>query len=94
MKADEKSTIIENQIRFKRWKGRKVSIDHGVTHINISGCIFARDHALELITNEVERKDIYLQTTASVELQNGFSASVDPGDGRIEIKSDQTGLKR
>ena len=48
---------------------------------------------MDLVTNRVDGKEILLKTFASVELLDDFSARVVPGNGRITVESDLTGLK-
>ncbi|RKX34304.1 MAG: hypothetical protein DRP71_07540 [Verrucomicrobia bacterium] len=83
------SRILENRIRFHK---RDISIDHQVTQVNMTGCVFAHDGEMELVRNEIAGKEIRLKTTASIELHDRFSATVDSGQGNIKTVSDLTGL--
>ena len=49
---------------------------------------------MDLVTNSVENKEILLKTSSSMELFDDFSARVIPGNGKITVESDLTGLKK
>ena len=68
--------------------------DYLKTKINIYGCVFNQKGAMELVTNSVENKEILLETSSNIELYDDFSAKVNPGNGKIIIESDLTGLKK
>ena len=55
--------------------------------------VFSQDGEMELIANSVDNKDICLKTSSNIELHENFVARVTPGNGRIAIESDLTGLK-
>ena len=62
------------------------------TYININGCVFRHDGIFEILRNRAKGKEIFLRTSSSIVLQDGFSALVDSGDGKIVIESDLPGL--
>ncbi len=72
--------------------GNEAMQDYGKTQINLVGCVFAKPGEMELLTNEVNGKEIILKTTSNIELHDNFVAKVNPGGGKINIKSDLTGL--
>jgi hypothetical protein len=84
------SSFRNNRIRFH---GNQAMPDYGKTRINLVGCIFAHPGTMELVANSVPGKVIALQTAASVELAEGFAATVTPGPGAITVASDLTGLQ-
>ena len=47
-----------------------------------------------LLTNSIENKEILLKTSSNIELSDDFSANVIPGNGKILVESDLTGLKK
>ena len=68
--------------------------DYGKTRIGMTGCIFGKRGALDLVVNKIPRKLISLKTEGSVELSDDFSARVMPGEGSIVVDSDLTGLRK
>ena len=84
------STFKNNRIDFHC---RSAMPDNLRTRINMHACTFSHDGSMDLVTNSVDGKEILLKTSASVELLDGFSAAVVPGNGRITVESDLTGLK-
>ena len=63
------------------------------TRINLLGCVFRHEGQMELVTNSVDNKEIFLKTSSNIELNENFVARVTPGNGRISIESDLSGLK-
>ena len=59
----------------------------------MNACILRHDGPRHLVTNITAHNEILLKTSASVELLDGFSARVVPGNGKITVESDLTGLK-
>ena len=49
---------------------------------------------MNLITNNVDGKELFLKTFGNIELNKGFSANIIPGSGKISVESDLTGLKK
>ena len=84
--------------RFKRnginIHGNNAMPDYLKTRINIVGCVFDHSGPMDLVTNSVKGKEIFLKTSSIIELHEDFSARVVPGDGRIAVESDITGLKK
>jgi len=64
------------------------------TKINMIGCVFAKKGEFCLLNNSVDNKEILLRTSHSVELSDDFSAIVVPGNGKVVVESDLTGLKK
>ena len=89
-------TIVNSSLRNNRiqFVTNKAMQDYGKTTINMIGCTFSHPGKMELVVNKVPKKEIALKTASSVELSNRFSASVVPGDGRISLDSDLTGLRK
>ncbi|MBD0777800.1 hypothetical protein HPE56_08345 [Maribacter sp. ANRC-HE7] len=83
------SSIRDNKISFH---GNKSMSDYLKTQINIYGCTFNNDGQLQLVTNSVEGKEIFLKTSSNIEVNDSFSATVIPGGGKIVVESDLTGL--
>jgi len=84
------SSIKDNGIGFY---GNKAMTDYLKTRINIYGCTFKKDGQMQLVTNSVEGKEIFLKTSSNIELNDSFSATVIPGGGKIVVESDLKGLK-
>lgn len=84
------SSFKDNRINFH---GNKAMSDYLKTRINLFGCVFRHPGQMELLTNSVDNKEIILRTTANVEVDDNFSAVVVPGNGKITVDSDLTGLK-
>ena len=84
------SSFKNNRIDFN---GRKAMPGYRKTRINVLGCVFGHNGPMDLVTNNVEDKEILLKTTSSIELHDGFSARIIPGNGSIMVESDLTGLK-
>jgi len=84
------SSFKDNRINFH---GNKAMSDYLKTRINLFGCVFRHPGQMELLTNSVDNKEIILKTTANVEVDDNFSAVVVPGNGKITVDSDLTGLK-
>jgi hypothetical protein len=85
------SSLRDNRISFI---SNKAMTDYEKTKINMIGCVFNKKGVMDLVTNTVEGKEIELKTSASVEYYDEFSARVVPGNGKIKVKSDLTGLKK
>ncbi|HUX94970.1 MAG TPA: hypothetical protein VMV47_04490 [Bacteroidales bacterium] len=83
------STFRNSRINFH---GNKAMPDYLNTIINITGCVFNFSGNLDLVTNNVENKEILLKTSSNTELYDDFKANVIPGNGKITVKSDLTGL--
>lgn len=84
------SSFKNNRINFH---GNKAMPDYLKTKINIYGCVFNQKGPMNLVVNSVENKEIYLKTSSNTELSDDFSAIVTPGNGKIIVDSDLTGLK-
>ena len=85
------SSLRNNRINFH---GNKAMPDYLKTKINIYGCVFNKHGVMDLVTNSVPGKEIFLKTSSNLELNDDFSAKVIPGPGNIQVDSDLTGLKR
>lgn len=85
------SSFKNNRINFH---GNKAMPDYLKTKINIYGCVFNQKGTMELVTNSVENKEILLRTSSNIELYDDFSAKVSPGNGKITVESELTGLKK
>ena len=83
------SSIRDNKINFH---GNKAMPDYLPTTVNIRGCTFRKEGQLEIIRNSVKYKEIYLNTSSNIVLNNNFSATVVPGGGIIKVSSDLRGL--
>ncbi|MEI8272695.1 MAG: hypothetical protein WCG08_08735 [Paludibacter sp.] len=85
------SSLKNNTISFGSNNAMK---DYLKTKINIYGCVFNQKGPMTLINNTVENKEILLKTSSNIELNDDFSAIIVPGNGKITIESDLTGLKK
>ena len=85
------SSIRNNKITFR---GNKAMTDYLKTKINIYGCVFNQKGLMTLINNSVNGKEVYLKTSSNIELNDDFSALIVPGNGKITVDSDLTGLKK
>ncbi len=85
------SSFKNNRIYFH---GNKAMPDYLKTKINIYGCVFNQKGIMELVTNTIDNKEVLLKTSSNIELYDNFSAKVDPGNGKISIESDLTGLRK
>ena len=81
----------DNDITFS---GDGTAPDYQKTRINMMGCIFSHPGPLTLVSNSVTNKIIELNTSASAELSEHFTANVVSGGGTITVNSDLTGLKQ
>jgi hypothetical protein len=72
----------------------KTLADYLKTSINIYGCVFNHIAPMTLISNNIDGKEIYLKTFGNIELNEGFSANISAGNGKITVDSDLTGLKK
>lgn len=82
-------SLNNNTIQFV---GNRAMKDYLKTIVNIHGSIFSHDGTFDLLKNSVEGKEIFLQTSSNIALHDQFSARVLPGEGRIVVKSDLSGL--
>lgn len=62
------------------------------TRIVMTGCTCAAPGSFPLVVNEVPDKAIAIATFASQALHEDFRATVSPGPGRIQVRSDLPGL--
>jgi hypothetical protein len=85
------SSFKNNNIVFSENKALK---EYLPTKINIYGCVFNKKGAMDLVVNKVDGKQILLKTASNIELNDDFSATVVPGNGKITVESDLTGLKK
>ena len=85
------SSFKNNRIDFH---GNKAMPDYLKTKINIYGCVFNQNGTMDLVTNSIENKEIFLKTSSNIEIHGDFSARVVPGNGKITVESDLTGLKK
>ena len=85
------SSFRNNRINF--W-GNKAMTDYEKTKINMIGCVFNQKGVMDLVTNTIDGKEIELKTASSIEYYDEFSARVVPGNGKINVESDLTGLKK
>lgn len=72
--------------------GNKALSNYLKTKINMVGCTFNQEGEMVLVKNSVKGKLIELNTTASIENHDSFSAKIISSDGQITVKSDLTGL--
>jgi hypothetical protein len=84
------SSLRDNRISFI---SNKAMTDYEKTKINMIGCVFNQKGVMDLVTNTVDGKEITLKTASSIEYYDEFSARVIPGNGKITVESDLTGLK-
>jgi hypothetical protein len=85
------SSFKNNRINFH---GNKAMPDYGKTKINLYGCVFTQAGAMDLLTNSVPNKEIFLKTSSNLERHDDFSARIVAGSGKVSVDSDLTGLKR
>ena len=85
------SSFKNNRIYFH---GNKAMPDYLKTKINIYGCVFNQKGMMELLTNSIDNKEIVLKTSSNIELNENFSAKVTPGNGRVTVESDLSGLRK
>jgi hypothetical protein len=74
--------------------GNKAMTDYLKTKINISNCVFNMKGQMDLLKNSVDAKEIVLKTSSNIELNDDFSAKISPGNGKIMVDSDLSGLKK
>jgi hypothetical protein len=67
--------------------------DYGKTVVAFQSCVFKKSGEMELLRNATKGKRIVFKSAGSVELGDGFSAKIVPGEGEIEVDSDLSGLK-
>lgn len=85
------SSFRNNRILFI---SNKAMTDYGTTFLNLTGCTFRYPGELPVVSNGAPKKKIFLKSSGSLELAEGFSAAVAQGGGTITVDSDLTGLKR
>ncbi|KRF18423.1 hypothetical protein [Paenibacillus sp. Soil787] len=84
------SSFKNNRISFH---GNKDMTEYYKTRINLVGCVFNHEGLMDLVENSVENKEIQVNTTASVIVNDEFTANLIPGPGRIHVNSDLRGLE-
>jgi hypothetical protein len=84
------SSLRNNGIFFR---SNSAMPDYLKTQVNMVGCVFNHKGVMDLVTNSVESKEIVVKTSSSIELHDEFSARVVPGNGKITVESDLSGLK-
>jgi hypothetical protein len=84
------SSFRKNHIDFH---GNQAMPDYLKTRLNMIGCVFTHPGPMDLVCNNVDKKEVLVKTASSIELSDNFSAKVVPGNGNIEVASDLTGLK-
>jgi len=84
------SSLRDNRIAFR---SNSAVPDYLPTTVNMVGCVFGHKGTMDLVTNSVDNKQIVVKTAASVELHDGFAATVVAGNGAVSIQSDLTGLR-
>ena len=84
------SHIGNNPICFSR---NSALSEQSSTKINMIGCVFTHNGAMDLLRNEMDNAEILLKTSASIELHSDFSAGILAGNGNITVGSDLTGLE-
>jgi hypothetical protein len=62
------------------------------TRIVMTGCTYAAHGSFSLAINEVPDKAIAIATFASLALHDDFQATIAPGPGRMQVRSDLPGL--
>jgi len=89
-------TIVNSSLRAGGFSfhGNRAMTDYLRSKINMTGCVFNQNGVMELVKNSVDNKEIFLRTSASTEYYDQFSAVVSPGNGKISVESDLTGLKK
>jgi len=80
-----------NTIKFV---SNKAMSDYQKTKINMIGCVFNQKGPMELVNNSVDGKEILFKTSSSIEYYDEFSAKVIPGNGKVTVESDLTGLRK
>ena len=89
-------TISNSSFRNNRISihGNKAMSNYLKTRINIYGCVFGYAGEMTLLSNSVAGKEVVLKTSANVALSDAFRATVEPGNGKITVGSDLTGLTK
>lgn len=85
-----RSSIRSNPIRFH---ANGAMGDYLRTTVSLCGCTFGHGGSMALVTNTIKGKHIVLKTTATAATHPAFTASVQPGGGRIDVDSDLPGLR-
>lgn len=68
--------------------GNKAMPDYLKTKINLIGCVFNQNGEMNLLTNSVDKKEIYFQTSSSITIHDNFKANIKQGTGKVEANSD------
>ncbi len=76
-----------------KFRSNKAMPDYFPTAINIYGTVFNAKGQMTLLDNTVDNKIIHLNTSSNIETSSDFSAKVNPGKGKVTIRSDLNGLK-
>lgn len=76
------------------FEGNGAMQDYGKSRIHITGCFFRQQGNMTLVKNNVKNKEIILNTASNIILSDSFSAKAMPGEGKIIIESELTGLKQ
>jgi hypothetical protein len=84
------SSLKNNRISFYE---NKAMTDYLKTSILLTNSTLNHNSEMELLVNTVKVKSIGLTTAGNIETNDGFSARVIPGNAKIKIESDLTGLK-
>ncbi len=82
---------------FTAFIASRLSIDArnpGFTNAVDSGFSPNAKGQMTLLDNTVDNKIIYLNTSSNIEISSNFSAKVNPGKGKVTIRSDLNGLKK
>lgn len=74
--------------------GNKAMSNYLKTKINITNCVFNQKGEMNLLKNSVDGKELILKSSSNIELYEDFLAKVTPGNGKITVESDLTGLKK
>jgi hypothetical protein len=75
-----------------KFHSNKAMSDYLPTRINIFGTFFNAKGEMNLLDNSVDNKIIYLNTSNNIKVNDDFSAKVIPGNGKVIIDSDLTGI--
>jgi hypothetical protein len=66
--------------------------DYLTTRVNLHGCFFNHPGPMDLLTNNVGGKRIFLKASANTETHDEFCARTVPNNGTIKIEADLKGL--
>ena len=67
--------------------------DYQKTVINITGCVFNSAGTMNLLTNAMDNKEIFLKTSSNVALDDSFTAKVISSGTPVVVDSDLPGLR-